>query len=51
MPRSGKAPRSHSGACLSSTQTAPLPDMGVAHVLINTLNPTVRDAPREPDER
>ena len=36
---------------LPSTQAPPLPDMGVAHVRNNTLNTTVRDAPRDPDER
>ena len=35
----------------SCGRTTPLPHRGVAHILINTLNTTVRDAPRIPNER
>jgi hypothetical protein len=33
---------------LPSTQVAPLPDMGDAHLLIKTLNTTVRDTEFSP---
>ena len=33
------------------TQAAPHPDMAVPHVLINTLNTTMRDAPKDPETR
>jgi hypothetical protein len=38
-----QALRPHSGVCLPSTEAVPLPDMGVAHTLTNTLTTTMRD--------